>query len=61
MNIDCDIYSSTKTIFDLLAKQITTETIIIFDENIGNPNWRKDDFKAFQEVILSSGWKYEYL
>jgi hypothetical protein len=61
MNIDCDIYSSTKTIFDLLAKQITTGTVIVFDEYIGNANWREDEFKAFQEAVLKYGWKYEYL
>jgi len=61
MNIDCDIYSSTKTIFNLLAKQITHGTIIVFDEYIGNTNWREDEFKAFQEAVLSNGWKYEYL
>jgi hypothetical protein len=61
MNIDCDIYSSTKTIFDLLAKQITHGTVIVFDEYIGNTNWREDEFKAFQEAVLSNGWEYEYL
>ena len=61
MNIDCDIYSSTKTIFDLLAKQITHGTVIVFDEYIGNVNWREDEFKAFQEAVISNGWEYEYL
>jgi hypothetical protein len=61
MNIDCDIYSSTKTVFDLLSKQITTGTVIVFDEYIGNANWREDEFKAFQEAVLSNGWEYEYL
>ena len=61
MNIGCDIYSSTKTIFDLLEKQITHGTVIVFDEYIGNASWREDEFKAFQEAVLSNGWKYEYL
>ena len=61
MNIDCDIFSSTKTIFDLLAKQIRTGTVIVFDEYIGNYNWREDEFRAFQEAVLSNGWEYEYL
>ena len=61
MNIDCDIYSSTKTIFELLAKQITHGTVIVFDEYIGNANWREDEFKAFQESVLRNGWEYEYI
>ena len=61
MNIDCDIYSSTKTVLDLLANQIIPGTVIVFDEYIGNENWREDEFKAFQEAVLKYGWNYEYL
>ena len=61
LNIDCDIYSSTKTVLDLLAKQIISGTVIVFDEYIVNENWREDEFKAFQESVLTYGWKYEYL
>jgi len=61
LNIDCDIYSSTKTILELLAKQIIPGTVIVFDEYIGNKHWREDEFKAFQEAVLKYGWKYEYL
>ena len=34
INTDCDIYSSTKTVLELLAKQITPGTVIVFDEYI---------------------------
>ena len=61
MNIDCDIYSSTKTVLELFAKQIIPGTVIVFDEYIGNERWREDEFKAFQEAVLKHGWKYEYL
>jgi tetratricopeptide (TPR) repeat protein len=61
MNIDCDIFSSTQTILDLLAKQVTHGTVIVFDEYIGNYTWQDDEFKAFQEAVLKYGWKYEYL
>jgi hypothetical protein len=61
INIDCDIYSSTKTVLDLLAPRIVKGTVIIFDEYIGNEHWREDEFKAFQESVKAYGWKYEYL
>ena len=61
LNIDCDIYSSTKTVLELLAKQIIPGTVIVFDEYIGNEHWREDEFKAFQEAVLQHGWEYEYL
>ena len=61
INIDCDIYSSTKTVLDLLAPRISAGTVIIFDEYIGNQHWREDEFKAFQEAVKIYGWHYEYL
>jgi hypothetical protein len=61
INIDCDIYSSTKTVLDLLSGQIGQGTVIVFDEFIGNENWREDEFKAFQEAVQTYGWAYEYL
>jgi len=61
INIDCDIYSSTKTVLDLLAKRIVKGTVIIFDEYIGNQHWLEDEFKAFQEAVKANGWRYEYI
>ena len=61
INIDCDIYSSTKTVLDLLSPRIVGGTVIIFDEYIGNQHWRDDEFKAFQEAVKIYGWNYEYI
>ncbi len=61
INIDCDIYSSTKTVLDFLAPRIVKGTVIIFDEYIGNQHWREDEFKAFQEAIKTYRWSYQYL
>ncbi len=61
INVDCDIYSSTKTILDLLAPRIVPGTVIVFDEYIGNEHWREDEFKAFQEAVAKNGWTYEYI
>ena len=61
INIDCDIYSSTKTVLDLLSPRIVVGTVIIFDEYFGNQHWREDEFKAFQESVQTYGWNYEYI
>ena len=61
MNIDCDLYSSTKTIFDLLGSQIIPGTVIVFDEYIGYKSWKNDEFKAFQEAVSQYQWKYQIL
>ena len=61
MNIDCDLYSSTKTIFDLLGLQVVPGTVIVFDEFIGYKSWKDDEFKAFQEAVDQYQWRYEIL
>jgi len=61
LHIDCDLYSSTKTILDLLAPKIITGTVIVFDEFIGYKSWDKYEFKAFNEAAQRYGWKYELL
>ncbi len=60
INIDCDIYSSTKTVLDLLSTRIKKGTIIIFDEYIGNLHWEEDEHKAFMESVDQYQWNYEY-
>lgn len=61
INIDCDLYSSTRTIFDLLYKQIVPGTVIVFDEYIGYPGWQEHEFKAFNEAAEKYGWRHEML
>jgi tetratricopeptide (TPR) repeat protein len=61
MNIDCDLYSSTKTVLDGLAGQIVAGTVLVFDEYIGNTSWREDEYKAFTEAAQTYGWNSEIL
>merc|ERR1712224_503115 len=43
MNVDCDLYSSTKDIFDHLFTRIAPGTIIRFDEYVMHPRWQLDE------------------
>lgn len=61
VHIDCDLYVSTKAVFDLIAPRIQAGTIIVFDEYLGYPNWRDHEFKAFQEFVTRHQVRYEYL
>ncbi len=61
LHIDCDLYSSTKTVLDLLASRIKAGTVIVFDEYINYPNWQKHEFKAFQEFVEKYNVVYDYL
>lgn len=61
MNIDCDLYSSTKVVLSLLASQVVAGTVIVFDEYIGNTSWQEDEHKALIEVATEHSWVYKMI
>ncbi len=61
INIDCDLYSATKTVLTLLTPRVVPGTVIAFDEYLFTPHWREDEFKAFHEAVAANGWRYDYL
>lgn len=61
IHIDCDLYSSTKTVLDLLAPRLCPGTVIVFDEYFNYTGWKEHEFRAFQEFIAESGCTYRYL
>lgn len=61
LHIDCDLYASTVTIFEQLGDRIQPGTVIVFDEYLCYPNWREDEYRAFQEFITRSKLDYRYI
>ncbi|MEP6748184.1 MAG: class I SAM-dependent methyltransferase [Bacteroidota bacterium] len=61
LHVDCDLYSSTKTIFQYLKNSIVTGTVIVFDEYFNYPGWQEGEFKAFKELLEETGKEYKYL
>jgi len=61
VHVDCDLYSSTKTVLEALADRLVAGSVAVFDEYAGNEHWREDEFRAFQEAAAARGWRYEYL
>ena len=61
LHVDCDLYSSTVTIFDAFGARLQPGAVILFDEYYNFPRWQEHEFKAFQEFVASSGIEYEYV
>jgi predicted O-methyltransferase YrrM len=61
MHVDCDLYSSTKTIFELCANRIISGTVIVFDEYFNYDGWENGEYKAFQEFVVANKIRYQYL
>lgn len=61
MHIDCDLYSSTKTVLDTLHDRLQPGTVILFDEYFNYPNWENHEFMAWKEFITAHDIQYRYL
>ena len=61
LHVDCDIYSSTVTIFEQLESRIVPGTVILFDEYFNYPAWEKHEHKAFCEFITKTEKKFDYV
>lgn len=61
LHVDCDIYSSSKTIFDGLEDRLIAGSYVLFDEYFNYPNWRAHEFKAWGEFVERTGLTYEYV
>lgn len=57
VHIDCDLYSSTKTVLKWIEDSLLTDAIIMFDELFGYPNYENHEYKALNEW----GRDFEYV
>lgn len=61
LHVDCDLYSSTKTIFLNFRDRIVPGTVIVFDEFFNYPGWQEGEAKALKEFIEDTGLSYEWI
>ena len=59
-HIDCDLYSSTRTILQIVGDKLTSGSYILFDEYFNYPAWRQHEWKAWQEFCEANDVKYRY-
>ena len=59
VNIDSDLYSSARTVLFALAPRLVDGSVVVFDELIGNPSWKEDEFKALAEFKAAFDVQYE--
>jgi hypothetical protein len=54
VHIDCDLYSSTRTVLAHMPR-LETGTVILFDELVGYPGWRHGEHRALLHWIAQTG------
>jgi hypothetical protein len=61
LHVDCDIYDSARCVLSGLADRFQKGTVIKFDEYFNYPNWRRHEFRAWQETVAEHDIAYEYI
>ncbi len=61
IHIDCDLYSSTKTVLNHLREKIIPGTIIVFDDYFFYPGWQQHEYLAFKEFTEENQIRFEYI
>jgi hypothetical protein len=60
LHIDCDLYSSTRTVLEQIGDLLLPGSIVVFDEYLNYHGWKNHEFKAWQEFVEASRVKYSY-
>jgi predicted O-methyltransferase YrrM len=61
LHIDCDLYSSAKTVLEALGDRIVPGTVIVFDEYLNHPGWQDGEVKAWREFCEARNVLYRYV
>ncbi|MBN1530840.1 MAG: class I SAM-dependent methyltransferase [Thermoleophilaceae bacterium] len=60
VHLDCDLYSSAKTVLDAIGDRCREGTQIVLDDFMLEPGWEREEHRAFFEFIESGRWRFEY-
>ena len=61
VHVDCDLYSSTKTVLDHLRPRLQRGTVLILDDFFMTPGWQRDEFRAWFDFVAAHPeitWEY---
>ena len=61
MHIDCDLYSSTKTVLWGFKDQIVPGTVAVFDELFGYSGFEQHECKALVEFVRDTGKQFKVI
>jgi hypothetical protein len=61
LHIDADLYSSAKTVLELLSERIQPGTVIQFDEFFNFPGWAGGEYRAFAEFCAAVNLQPHYI
>ncbi|MGH8460790.1 MAG: class I SAM-dependent methyltransferase [Stenotrophobium sp.] len=60
LHVDCDLYSSTKTVLDLAGSRLRPGSIVMFDEYFNYSGWQQHEYKAWMEYVERTDLRFTY-
>lgn len=60
LHVDGDLYSSAKTVLDLVGPRLREGSVILFDEFFNFPGWQNHEYKAWMEYVERTGVQFTY-
>jgi len=60
VHVDCDLYSSTRTVLDNLRPLLQPGTVLLFDEFLGFDGFEQHEFRAWHEFAERHEIEYDY-
>lgn len=61
LHIDCDLYSSTRTVLAEAAPRLVPGSVIVFDDMLGYPGYERHELRAFEQFAATHGFAWELL
>jgi predicted O-methyltransferase YrrM len=61
VHVDCDIYSSTMTVLELIIPRLASGAVIVFDEFFNYKGYELHEYKAFFEAAERFGLNYRFI
>jgi hypothetical protein len=60
VHVDADLYSSAKTVLDLVGPRLRPGSVLVFDEFFNFPGWQEHECRALQEYVERTGVSISY-
>jgi predicted O-methyltransferase YrrM len=60
VHIDADLYSSAKTVLDLVGPRLRPGSVLVFDEFFNFPGWQQHEYRALREYLERTGISVSY-
>lgn len=60
LHVDGDLYSSARTVLNLVGPRLRAGSVIVFDEFFNFPGWRQHEYRAWTEYVARTGTRFSY-